>query len=470
MTGHPRTARTATCGLSLSLCARRGRRRRSSPAARSPSPQAAAPDVIDGGMTLADATLVDDPKGYVGPSTALLAEAAIPVPDVAPDPALPVTVTDMQGTEVTVTDTSRILALDIYGTPRRTVFELGLGDQLVGRDISTAFPEAADLPARHPERPRPQRRGDPRARPDRHPHRHHLGPWDVVLQMRDAGIPVVVVDSERCLENVGDAHRRRSPPPLGRPGGGRRARRAHPRRRSTPRSPRSRPSRPQDAAERLRIAFLYVRGRPASTTCSATDSGADALIDALGGVDVATEIGWKGMRPLTDEGLVAAAARPRARDDRGPRVRRRRRRAARARSPRCQSTPAGENRRIVDMGDTEILSFGPTTADVLEALAVALYAPDGARRGVPATAAVARAPAAWHPRGRRPGRALLGGLSVALLVLAGRLGRQRPAATSRPREVLRLAPAQARPRHRRRCRHPPATARPPSGQSASRGS
>ena len=30
-----------------------------------------------------------------------------------------------------------------------------------------------------------------------------LGPWDVVLQMRDAGIPVVVVDSHRGLDNVG---------------------------------------------------------------------------------------------------------------------------------------------------------------------------------------------------------------------------------------------------------------------------
>ena len=31
-----------------------------------------------------------------------------------------------------------------------------------------------------------------------------LGPWDVVLQMREAGIPVVVLDSGRSLETTGD--------------------------------------------------------------------------------------------------------------------------------------------------------------------------------------------------------------------------------------------------------------------------
>jgi iron complex transport system substrate-binding protein len=39
-------------------------------------------------------------------------------------------------------------------------------------------------------------------------------------------------------------------------------------------------------------------------------------------------------------------------------------------------TPAGEHRRIVDMADTQVLSFGPTSAQTLDALARALYAPD----------------------------------------------------------------------------------------------
>jgi iron complex transport system substrate-binding protein len=46
------------------------------------------------------------------------------------------------------------------------------------------------------------------------------------------------------------------------------------------------------------------------------------------------------------------------------------------RLPAVAQTPAGRHRRIVDMDDREVLSFGPITAGVLDALARAIYAPD----------------------------------------------------------------------------------------------
>jgi iron complex transport system substrate-binding protein len=49
------------------------------------------------------------------------------------------------------------------------------------------------------------------------------------------------------------------------------------------------------------------------------------------------------------------------------------------RVPAVAQTPAGQHRRIVDMADIDILSFGPTTADVIDALARALYAPEAAK-------------------------------------------------------------------------------------------
>ena len=52
--------------------------------------------------------------------------------------------------------------------------------------------------------------------------------------------------------------------------------------------------------------FLYVRGQSGVYYLFGDESGADSLIDALGGIDVAGEIGWKGMRPITDEALVDA--------------------------------------------------------------------------------------------------------------------------------------------------------------------
>lgn len=105
------------------------------------------------------------------------------------------------------------------------------------------------------------------------------------------------------------------------------------------------------------------------------DSGADSLIDAVGGVDVASEIGWQGMKPLTAEALVAARPDVLVMMTDGlesvggiegliERI------------PAVAQTPAGANRRVIDMADAEILSFGPRSADVIGALARALYAPE----------------------------------------------------------------------------------------------
>lgn len=45
------------------------------------------------------------------------------------------------------------------------------------------------------------------------------------------------------------------------------------------------------------------------------------------------------------------------------------------RIPALGQTPAGQHRRVIDMADTEILSFGPRSAQIIRALARALYAP-----------------------------------------------------------------------------------------------
>ena len=60
--------------------------------------------------------------------------------------ALPVELTDADGHDVTVTDTSRILALDLYGTYTKTLRGIGLADNIVGRTVSSAEPSLSDLP------------------------------------------------------------------------------------------------------------------------------------------------------------------------------------------------------------------------------------------------------------------------------------------------------------------------------------
>ena len=45
------------------------------------------------------------------------------------------------------------------------------------------------------------------------------------------------------------------------------------------------------------------------------------------------------------------------------------------RVPAIAKTPAGEHRRIVDMADTTVMSFGPRTPEIVAALTAAIYGP-----------------------------------------------------------------------------------------------
>ncbi|WP_156794085.1 heme/hemin ABC transporter substrate-binding protein [Aeromicrobium marinum] len=321
---------------------------------------------------LSDVTALADPRSHEGPSHAGLGDLAVdPVAeDVSPN--LPVTIVDHQGTEVTVTDADRILALDVYGTLAQTVAELGLGDRLVGRDVSTQFAEAADLPlvtgTGHDLNAESILALDPTViLTDT-----SLGPWDVVLQMRDAGIPVVVVDPSRTLDNV-ESLTLQVAEALGVPAEGRLlADRIAAEVDAT--LAEIADVAPEAVQDRIRTVFLYVRGQAGVYYMFGEGSGADGLIDALGLHDVTAEIGWSGMKPVNDEGIVAAQPElilmmTKGLESVGGVD------GLLERLPALAQTPAGLNRRIVDMSDAQILSYGPRTAEVLNSLAVAVYAP-----------------------------------------------------------------------------------------------
>ena len=358
-----RAARALTTALVLTLALS---------ACQSTSGASGPSHVPDGGARLSETTPVAEPKTIVGGSTALLVDSTVPAPETVPEPTLPVTVTDMQGTQVTVTDASRILALDVYGTTTRIVYELGLGANLVGRDASSSFPEVADLPLVTQNGHDLNAEAILELAPTLIITDASLGPWDAVLQMRDAGIPVVVVDSHRSLDNVTDLIGEVAAA-VGLPEQGA-ALAEQVSGEIDAKIAEIAEIVPADDADRLRIAFLYVRGQAGVYYMFGTDSGADTLVTALGGIDVATEIGWSGMRPVNDEGLISAQPDVVLVMSEG---------LSSAGGvdgliesiPALAQTPAGERRRIIDMDDSEILSFGPGTADVLDALAVALYAP-----------------------------------------------------------------------------------------------
>ncbi len=90
-----------------------------SAAAAPAEPTASAPRVA-----LSEVSPLADPKAYVGPSTATLDDAAIEPVLTSPSSQLPVTVTshDLSGdVEVTVTDASRVIAMDLSGSLAATV-------------------------------------------------------------------------------------------------------------------------------------------------------------------------------------------------------------------------------------------------------------------------------------------------------------------------------------------------------------
>ncbi|MBK0296247.1 hypothetical protein IAE22_29120, partial [Bacillus sp. S34] len=100
------------------------------------------------------------------------------------EPELPVTVTDNQDTRVTVTSADRILALDVYGTLSSTVYGLGLGGNLVGRDVSTGFAGTEELPLVTQNGHELSAEAILALRPTVLLTDTWLGPWDVVLQDR----------------------------------------------------------------------------------------------------------------------------------------------------------------------------------------------------------------------------------------------------------------------------------------------
>lgn len=357
----------AVLAVGLTACAEPGATAASPSETTDACPQASVP--------LMELDIVEDVRTATGGSTACLSNHAIEPVDDRTAPELPVTVIDSEDREIEITDVDRILPIDISGTIASTVFALGLGDQVVGRDSSTTFTGTEELPVVTKTGHTLNAEAILELAPTVILTDTTIGPKEIRQQLRDAGIAVVVISSDRRLDTT-DELVTEIAAALGVPSRGA--------------ALVDRLDLALDASlaeisdvvpaaeeDRARMLFLYVRGSANVYYIFGEDSGADSLIDAVGGVDVAGEIGWEGMKPMTAEALVAA--RPDVLvmmtdglesvggiDGLIERI------------PAVAETPAGVNRRVIDMADSEILSFGPRSADVISALARALYAPEPA--------------------------------------------------------------------------------------------
>lgn len=325
---------------------------------------------------LAEVTPVPDPRAYEGPSTAKLADRAVEPVVESPEQTLPATVVshDRSGDrKVVVEDTDRVLALDISGSLSATVWALGLGDRLVGRDVSTTFPGTKKLPVVTSDGHSLNAESILKVRPSLVITDGSIGPRDVVEQLRDAGVTVVFVDNDPSYSGaVKLTHEVAAT--LGVPAAGDKLADRIEQQLDDVRGQIERLV-PADRDDRVTMAFLYLRGSAGVYYLLGEDSGVGDLIEGLGGVDLAKKLRWTSMRPLTDEAVVSAdpdlflvmtdGLKSVGGIDK-----------LLAEKPALALTKAGKHRRFVDMADGDILSFGPRSAGVLEALARAVYAPD----------------------------------------------------------------------------------------------
>ncbi|MQY27896.1 heme/hemin ABC transporter substrate-binding protein [Nocardia aurantia] len=304
-----------------------------------------------------------------GPATATLTDLDPTPIGPAPLPVLPATVHSFDGSTVTVTDASRIVAVDRYGTLAQTVYALGLGSHLVGRSTSAAFPAVRDVPnvaggsgsinveAVAAQRPTVFLTDTTSATPAMRD------------QLKALGITVVYADPNRSMDTVGPQIEAVAAA-LGVPAAGHAlAQRTHDEiAAATAAIPKHDP--------RPKVAFIYLRST-AITMLAGPGSGADALVTALDGTDAGTASGLKEpFTPITSEAMIAAApdillvmsdglASVGGID-------------GLLKVPGIAQTPAGRDRRVVDMSDSVILSFGPNTGRVVAALGKALYGAPGA--------------------------------------------------------------------------------------------
>jgi iron complex transport system substrate-binding protein len=274
------------------------------------------------------------------------------------DPALPVTVVDSTGTEVTVASTDRIVAAN--GDLTEVTFALGLGDQVVARDVSATYPaEATSLPSIGYQRALTAET-TAAYEPTVVLANTLAGPAAAIDQMRDIGLPVVVLDYEDTVDGPGDKIRA-----VGAALGV--------------------PDRAEDLAARVddevaaaqalageatsepRVAALYLRGE-GTQLLFGPGSGMSVMLGASGVVDVGAELGVDDAAPVDIEALLAAAPDVLIVTDTGLESVGGVEGLLAMHDGALARTPAGEQRRILAYDDQYLLGFGPRAGAALAEL------------------------------------------------------------------------------------------------------
>ncbi len=234
---------------------------------------------------------------------------AAPAPTTTPAPETTTTTTTTpartfvgaDGVEVTITDISRVVSLN--GDLTEIIFELGLGANVVAVDVTTTYPpQAAEFNETGRTVGFAQRLAAEAVlafEPTLVIGDTQVGPPETISQLREAGVPVVILETQTTLDGVA-AKIRQVAEILGVPEEG-----AELAGRVAAEIQAAQAMVPGDAEEK-RIAYVYLRG-PQVVFLFGAGMPTQAMIEGAGAVDAGAATGVFGPAPLTPEALVAAA-------------------------------------------------------------------------------------------------------------------------------------------------------------------
>ena len=319
---------------------------------------------------LPDPQDLSDPRSFEG-VTEVSDFADIEPVSTKVQPVLPVELTDADGYDVTVTDVSRSLALDIYGTYTKTLSGLGLADNIVGRTVSSTEPNLADRPVVTEGGHNINVEAVLELNPTLVIVDHSIGPRDAIDQIREAGVTTVVMEPQRTIDSVGEDIITLGET-VGLPDEARKLSE-----RSIKEIDESKEAIKTIAPEEpMRMAFLYARGNGGVFFIMGEGTGAQDLIEGIGGIDLAAENNLSYAEPANAEALarinpeviIMMTDGLKSTGGVGGLLER----------PGVAQTIAGQKHRIVTIPDGQSLAFGPMTGQTLVKLAKAVYDPDNA--------------------------------------------------------------------------------------------
>ncbi|BCX04764.1 MAG: hypothetical protein KatS3mg053_2702 [Candidatus Roseilinea sp.] len=269
-----------------------------------------------------------------------------PAAAVQPAATTPILVKDAQGNDVEIKDASRIVSLG--GPVTEIVFALGAGDQVVGVDTSSTYPQekVEALPKVGYQR-RLAAEGVLSLKPTLVLATDEAGPPEAIQQLRDSGVTVLIVKDEDTVAGA-----KAKILTFGKALGKDEAAAA---------LVKELDADLEKAGELLKrvkikpkVMFIYARGA-GTAQVAGLKTGAHTMIELAGGENAVT--GYENYKPLTAEAAVAAA----------PDVILMLTRGLQSvggiegllKEPGIAQTPAGQNKRVVDMDDEYLLAFGP---------------------------------------------------------------------------------------------------------------